>query len=281
MHQSFGGWYYRIQSDTDTLAVIPAYHQTEDHPFCSVQMITKDQSWSVPFPWEAFRKNGDSMQIGPNYFGAHIIHLELKSGDLTAKGELRFGPLTPIKYDIMGPFRYVPFMECRHTIRSMRHTVSGSLEINGKIRSFQNALGYLEGDRGRSFPKHYVWTQCFFPGGSLVLSAAEIPMGPLGFTGTLAVVMWQGKEYRLATYLGAKVVHIGSGEVILRQGPWTLSAKLLARSGRPLLAPVHGDMVRTIHEHVICRAAYCFQNREQTLFQFTSDRAAFEYEYPV
>ena len=281
MHQSFAGWYYRIQSDADTLAVIPAYHQAEEHSFCSVQLITKDCSWSVPFPWEAFRKTRDSMQIGPNYFGDHLLHLELESGDLTAKGELRFGPFTPIRYDIMGPFRCVPFMECRHIIRSMKHTVSGSLEINGKLCMFQNALGYLEGDRGRSFPSRYVWTQCFFPGGSLVLSAAEIPMGPLGFTGAIAVVMWQGKEYRLASYLGARAVHIGSGEVVLRQGPWTLSARLLARSGRPLLAPVQGDMVRTIHEHVICRASYRLQNREQTLFQFTSDRAAFEYEYPV
>lgn len=106
-------------------------------------------------------------------------------------------------------------------------------------------------------------------------------MGPLGFTGTIAVVLWQGKEYRLATYLGAKVMRIRSGEIVVRQGPWILSAKLLAQSGRTLMAPVHGDMVRTIHEHVTCRASYRFQNQGQTLFQFTSDRAAFEYEYPM
>lgn len=281
MQQIFGGWYYRIQSDTDTLAMIPAYHKSGQNPFCSIQMITREQSWNVPFPCETLYQKGDSMQIGPNHFGDSGIHLELESETLTAIGDLKFGPLTPIRYDIMGPFRCVPFMECRHTIKSMRHTVTGSLRINQALYDFQNAVGYLEGDRGRSFPDHYAWTQCFLPKGSLVLSVAEIPMGFFRFTGIIAVVMWQGKEYRMATYLGAKVLHIQSGEVIIRQGSWTLSAKLLEQSGKPLLAPVDGSMVRTIYEHVICRASYHFQIQGQTVFQFVSDRAAFEYEYPL
>lgn len=281
MHHSFSGWYYRIASHADTLALIPAYHQSENHRFCSIQVITKDQSWNVPYPCEALQKTKTAIQIGPNYFGDRGIHLELKSQDFSALGDLHLGPFTPIGYDIMGPFRFVPFLECRHMIRSMEHTVSGSLEINGKLYTFHNALGYLEGDRGRSFPKHYAWTQCFFPGGSLMLSAAEIPIGPAAFTGTIAVVMWQGKEYRLATYLGAKVIRIQSGEVTIRQGPLLLSAKLLSQSGKPLLAPISGSMVRTIHEHVICRAAYRFQVHGQTVLHFTSDTAAFEYEYPL
>lgn len=74
------------------------------------------------------------------------------------------------------PFKYVPFMECRHSVWSMRHSVSGTVYINGQEYSFQNAWGYWEGDRGHSFPKEYLWTQCCFDGGSLMLSVAEIPI---------------------------------------------------------------------------------------------------------
>lgn len=48
--------------------------------------------------------------------------------------------------------------------------------VNGREYSFRSAWGYWEGDRGRSFPREYVWTQCCFRGGSLMLSVADIPL---------------------------------------------------------------------------------------------------------
>ncbi len=280
MHNQFGGWYYRMQSDQDTLAIIPAFHRSRQSQFCSIQLITPTRSWNVTFPYDALRQTKTSFQIGPNLFSDQGICLDIDAPNLLASGTLEFGPLTPIRYDIMGPFRYVPLMECRHIIKSMKHSVTGNLTINGTAYRFHNAVGYLEGDRGRSFPTHYVWTQCAFPEGSLVLSVAEIPLGPLHFTGTIAVVLWQGKEYRFATYLGARAVCIASGKILIQQGSWSLRAELLEQSGQPLLAPLEGEMVRTIHEHILCRAAYHFQINESTIFQFETDSAAFEYEYP-
>ncbi len=280
MRPSFGGWYYRIQSDSDTLAIIPAYHKNDNKQFCSIQIITKNQSLNVSFPYDELVQFKTFIQIGSNCFRENGLHLETESQNLSADGDLYFGKLTPVKYDIMGPFRYVPFMECRHIIKSMKHTVNGALKINKTIYRFQNAIGYMEGDRGVSFPKHYAWTQCFFPEGSLVMSVADIPFCKFRFTGIIAVVMWHGKEYRFATYLGAKVERIKSGEIIIKQGKWTLYAKLLEQSGKPLLAPVDGEMVRTIHEHVICHAAYQFEINGKVIFDFITDCAAFEYEYP-
>lgn len=83
---------------------------------------------------------------------------------------------------------------------------------------FRNAWGYWEGDSGRSFPKEYIWTQCFFPGGALMLSVADIPIAGIRFTGIIGVVLWQGKEYRIATYLGARVVKIENKMVRVKQG---------------------------------------------------------------
>lgn len=44
----------------------------------------------------------------------------------------------------MGPFALIPFMECRHSVWSMRHFVRGTVIINGEDYVFQNAWGYWE-----------------------------------------------------------------------------------------------------------------------------------------
>ena len=176
-------------------------------------------------------------------------------------------------------FAFVPFMECRHSVWSMRHAVRGTVDINGQEYSFQNALGYWEGDRGKSFPKRYIWTQCCFPEGSLMLSVADIPMAGSYFTGIIGFVLWKGKEYRIATYLGARVVQIQNKIVRIIQGSLELEVRLLKASSRPLKAPKDGDMMRTIHESAACRVYYRFCVRTGTLFCFETDRASFEYEY--
>ena len=278
----FQGWYFKCQSETHTLAVIPAVHSTGGVRSCSVQLLTETGQWSVPFPTGRLSARGGRLraEIGGCRFRESGLLLDLQGEGLSARGELRFGPLSPLRYDIMGPFRFVPFLECRHSVFSMGHTVDGQVRINGTDYRFQGGEGYLEGDRGRSFPRRYVWSQCALPGGSLMLSAADIPLGPVSFTGTTCAILWRGQEYRLATYLGARVQKIGGGEVVIRQGDSVLTARLLEREARPLQAPHSGAMTRTIHENAACRAYYRFQAGGRTLFAFETARAAFEYEWP-
>ncbi len=263
MRKNFCGWYFKCQSDTQSLAVIPATHGGTN----SIQLITDSGAYNF---------TGDT---GNCIFGRDGIRLNISENGLTSVGELSFGRLSPLKYDIMGPFRYVPFMECRHSVLSMRHRVDGEILINGTPYSFDGDLGYIEGDRGCSFPSEYAWTQCFFGDGSLMLSAADIPFAGRHFTGIICAILWGGKEYRLATYLGAKAVKISDGEVMVRQGKYTFSARQLGQSRHTLNAPLGGDMVRTIHESISCPAAYRFEKSGKVLFEFESDKASFEFEY--
>ena len=279
MFHSFYGWYLKCQSDTQTLAVIPAVHNTRNKRTCSVQIITDHDAWTVMFAADSFRRKGRNIFIGENRFGEKGIQLAIHTQQLSIRGKLDFGPLFPLKYDIMGPFALVPFMECRHSVWSMRHPVRGNMCINGQEYSFQNAWGYWEGDRGHSFPEEYIWTQCCFSGGALMLSVADIPMAGIHFTGIIGVVLWRGKEYRIATYLGAGVVRIQNKMVRVKQGSLELDVRLLEASERPLKAPAKGNMVRTIHESASCRAFYRFRKKGCTLFAFETDRASFEFEY--
>lgn len=280
MDGSFYGWYLKCQSDTQTLAVIPAVHQVGRKRTCSIQVITNNDVWTVDFPGDAFLRVGKNITIGENHFSESGIRMAVNTPELSIKGKLDFGPLSPLKYDIMGPFKFVPFMECRHSVWSMRHSVSGTVYINGQEYSFQNACGYWEGDHGYSFPKEYLWTQCCFDGGSLMLSVADIPMAGFHFTGVIGFVLWQGKEYRLATYLGARAVQIRDRMVRIVQGNMELEARLLDADARPLKAPARGDMVRTIHESASCRAFYRFRQEGRTIIEFETNMASFEYEYP-
>ena len=279
MHSYFYGWYYRCQSDTQTLAIIPSVHKTKDGDHCAIQLIMDAGAFHVPFPYRDFRKDRSQIEIGSNRFGDEGIHLDIHTPELHAIGDLRFGPFSPLRYDIMGPFRYVPFMQCRHSVFSMKHTVHGEISINGMPYIFRDATGYMEGDRGHSFPKEYLWTQCSFPEGSLMLSVADIPFGPFRFTGIIGIVHLHGKEYRIATYLGAKPVRITPGKIIVRQGNFTLTIEPEAFSGHPLQAPVGGAMHRTIYEHPSCKVYYRFEINRKTLLELDAPNAAFEYEY--
>lgn len=279
MFHYFYGWYLKCQSDTQTLALIPAVHSAGNKRTCSIQVITDEDAWTVTYIGDFFRRTKGNIIIGKNRFGKKGIFLAIRTPELTVRGKLDFGPLFPLKYDIMGPFALAPFMECRHSVWSMRHPVRGAVDINGQKYFFQNAWGYWEGDRGRSFPKEYIWTQCCFRGGAVMLSVADIPMAGIHFTGIIGFVLWRGKEYRIATYLGARAVKIEDKAVRVKQGNLELDVRLLEESKRPLKAPVKGDMVRTIHESASCRAFYRFRKRGCTLFAFETDRASFEFEY--
>lgn len=75
----FYGWYFKCQSDTQTLAVIPAVHWADRKRTCSIQIITEKQSWTVSLPEKVFRKRGRMIFIGKNRFGERGICLSMAS----------------------------------------------------------------------------------------------------------------------------------------------------------------------------------------------------------
>lgn len=279
MKNYFCGWYFKCQSENHTVAVIPAFHIANGNKSSSIQIITDKGSFCCSFNYEEFKKNKSEVELSDCTFNKHGLKLNIIKDDVCACGEIYFGDFVPIKYDIMGPFKYVPFMECRHSVISMIHSTNGTLEINGEKFVFNNGSGYIEGDRGKSFPKRYAWSHCFFDEGSIMLSVADIPFCGVSFTGIISVVYWHGKEYRLATYLGARAIKINNGEILIKQGNLTLTAVLINKKAYPLSAPLGGNMTRTIHESASCRAYYKMKQGDKVLFSFETDRASFEYEY--
>lgn len=284
-HSYFEGWYFKLQNSRDTLALIPGVHRNGDRINRGfIQVIFRDQSWYVKIPYEDFHYLNRPFRInmGANTFNAHGVYLAIEADHVQIKGRVDFGPFTPLKYDIMGPFAKLPFMECKHGVLSMGHSLTGVLMINGETVDFHGGTGYIEKDAGTSFPKSYLWVQCNrfqHPDCSVMVSIADIPLGPLSFRGCIGVVHFDGTEHRFATYLGVKTQQ-GSGHLCLRQGKQALSIDLLDCNAHPLKAPDAGDMVRTIHENTDCRGRFRFASDRQIIFDFESDRVAYEVVEP-
>lgn len=275
----FEGWYFKQQNDRETVALIPAFHVDESgEASASLQVITDTQAYHIPFHAQALRVDRQPLcvRLGNSLFSENGCKLDVKSESCDISGTLRFGSPKPLFYDIMGPFSVVPFMECRHSVWSMFHQVNGTLTINGREFLFENSGGYLEGDRGRSFPSRYVWTQCSWGSNSIMLSVADIPIGALRFTGCIGFILLNGKEYRIATYCGVKLITISDDAVLLRQGKLTLKIELLASNSQLLRAPQKGNMSRFIHESASCRVRYSCTLGGKTLFDVISEQASFE-----
>ncbi|GLC81996.1 hypothetical protein LBYZC6_41100 [Lacrimispora brassicae] len=285
----FEGWYFKHQNGDTVLAFIPGHSIDEKgvkHPF--LQIIWNENSYSLDFAEEDYLVDRKRRRIilGNNLFSPRGLKLDIQSEDITIQGMIRYGPLSPIGYSIMGPFQLVPFMECRHEIISMAHTLRGSLKVNGRILDFNGEKGYIEGDKGRSFPRDYLWLQCnrFPEEASVMVSIAHIPFMGHSFQGCICVIQYQGEEYRFATYLGVKVVCKRETAVILKQGPYVFkifltnrNRKKTARFSHRLLAPDQGRMVRFIKEEHLLLARFLLYKEEELIFDLTSDYVSFEY----
>jgi tocopherol cyclase len=284
----FEGWYFKQQAPGNgpMLALIPAVHMDGGgHRTGSIQIVAPDGAWCVKLPEAPVytRRPVLTVKAGGNFLSERGLALDIRQKDITLTGEVRFGPLTKPRGDIMGPYRFVPFMECRHSVFSLTHSIWGSLTLNGQPLDFTGGCGYIEGDRGRSFPNKYAWTQAAWPAAdcSVMLSVAEVCPFGAPFMGVIGIVYFQGVQHRLATYRGAKLVSAGDGRISVRQGDCLLTAQLLeadTAARQSLRAPVSGNMVRVVRERLRCRARYTFSVKDRVLFDDVTESASFEYE---
>ena len=277
----FEGWYFKQSGEDGTVAFIPAFHvNQEGKKWASLQLITDEDVFQTEAPIEEFRaaQSRFLVELGRCRFSRAGCRVELKTPELSVTGILNYENMRKPLYDIMGPFALVPFMECRHKVISLHHTVSGQMEINGHKYRFQDGLGYIEGDRGRSFPRSYCWTQCYWEEGGIMLSIADIPFAGTRFQGCVGFVYINGKEHRLATYLGIKILEVSKDRIHVVQGSLELEVRLLEESPRPLRAPQHGEMDRTIHESLACMVSYKVTHKGKLILEHISQSAGFEWD---
>jgi hypothetical protein len=279
----FEGFYYKHSGKGGTLCFIPAFHcDSNGVRSASLQVITEKGSHEVLYSPSEYLSHPYELdiQLGSCRFTERGCTLQLQRDGFSLFGRLYYGPIIPLQWNAMGPFRFLPFMQCNHGIISCFHRVKGEVTINDDTLAFHNDIGYIEMDWGQSFPDTYLWTQCGWQEDkpvSIMVSVANIPMLGKSFMGCIGFVLVHVRQYRIATYLGAKILHLSDHAVLLRQRNLSLSIELIGGQVHPLLAPQHGSMTRTIHEHPVCTVAYRLVVNSKILLDEIRHDASFEY----
>lgn len=271
-NRGFEGWYFKHQKGDDAIAFIPG--RAESGSF--VQMISGEGSrqFDVPGLWA---DNG-AICAGDCLFSPYGVKIDLPG----VAGEIVYGELTPLRSDIMGPFRFLP-MQCRHGVLSMAHALSGSLTVDGAVHDFDGGKGYIEKDSGTSFPRSYLWLQCndFPEPCSIMVSIAHIPFCGLGFTGCICAILYEGREYRLATYHGVRIHAAREDHICLSQGKLLLEIGITpSPGGHPLRSPVRGRMCGTIRESHNAKIHVRLRDHGKLILDLHSHHAACEFVPP-
>lgn len=231
----FEGWYYKLVDATTQhkFAIIPGvFLSKEPHAFIQVLNGSSAEAWYHSYPMEAFWAADDRLevQIGKSVFTDRSIHLDIDKPDQYIVGEVSFHnptpwPVTLASPGIMGWYAWLPTMECYHGVVSLDHALDGQLIVDDSTVSFANGRGYIEKDRGRSFPSSYIWMQSNHfdtVGTSLTASIAMIPWRSSKFPGFIVGLWHKGTLHRFATYSGAKTETVGVTPETVR---WTMRDK--------------------------------------------------------
>ena len=161
----------------------------------------------------------------------------------------------------------------------MYQDISGTLKINNVDICFDNGNGYIEGDKGRNFPKEYLWLNAINNEASLTLAVATIPLGLINIIGITSLIEYQSKEYRFGTYNFAKATLISKNHITVKKGKYILDISIDDFNGLPLKAPVKGDMVRYIHECPSVSIRYTLTKNGKILMDISHPYASFEYTF--
>ncbi len=258
----FNGYYYKHQKDGKTVSVITGSAGRENF----VQVVTNEATYSYNF---------DDSDANGVVFSGNCLSLALPG----IQGDISYGEFLPPSRDVMGPFRHLP-MQCKHEVVSMRHELSGRLNFHDGCIDFDGGVGYIEGDRGRSFPACYTWVHCndFSNKGSVMMAIADIPITFFKFLGCIALLMVEDKEYRFGTYLGAKVVTAKSDVLCIKQGKYVLEALIEGDVSHELASPLKGKMTGRIRESNSCKGVFRLYENSRKLYEMTSENVSYENE---
>lgn len=297
----FEGWFFK-QVSTDgssVLAVIPGISLSEEGSFAFIQINdgSHKKSSFYPFPLQSFsvdRGRSLSFRIGENRFSLEGITLNLPEKedsygkDPAIQGSLSYKNISPYRGfwpGIMGPYSFVPNMECNHGLGSLNHSVSGSMKVGQKELIFKEGKGYLEKDWGVSFPETYIWIQGNSfedPSVAVMLSLAKIPWMGGSFPGFLGFIHWGEKTIYLGTYNPSRILSLKaqgeSLEILMEKGRYRITLQVEYDKGENLYAPNRGVMDRIIKETVNASITLNLWDRraKKMLFQGTSRQGGVE-----
>ncbi len=288
----FEGWYYKNTNSNEGIAFIPGINIDKKDRNAFIQVITRNSSYFINYNINDFEFNLSPfyIKIGNSTFSKDGINIDIKDNtqNIRINGEIKYKNSININTNflspnVMGPFSYIPFMECNHAILSMKSNINGEVIINDKKISFYNNVGYIEKDWGYSFPKSYIWCQANDfknPDVSFMISIADIPFKMFSFRGIICVLIINGKEYKFTTYNNVKLLEYELNKnyinITLKKGKYNLNIKSNYDKGLKLSAPIKGEMKRDIYESISSLITITLKENNNVIFSDTSKNCGLE-----
>lgn len=267
----FEGWYFKMVSadGSSILSVIPgislSHNGEKQHAFIQIIDGKSAKTFYYVYPIEefVFSKKRFVVRIGDNYFSEDRVILDIQNDSTSIKGEIHMSDHVNLSHNkkkkkgIMGWYRFVPFMQCYHGVVSLTHNLNGSLIKDNKTYNFDNGLGYIEKDWGKSMPSDWIWMQSNnfnSENTSFMLSVANIPWMGSSFTGFLGFFLHDSILQRFGTYTHAKL-HMETSNsdtirITITDKTYTYLIETYRNKSGVLKAPVKGSMDRRISESI-------------------------------
>jgi len=262
----FEGWYYKIVNNKEdkAFAIIPGIAMNEageKHAFIQVLDGKNLSAEYHTFLFDEFlAKPGKyEIKLGNNLFNDERIELNMPliRGELRFKNQVKW-PNPWYSPGIMGPYTFVPFMECYHGILSMDHTIEGGLVVQNESIDFTEGRGYMEKDWGHSFPSAYFWMQSNHfskPGISFKASVAKIPWLRGSFVGFIAGLWFDDHLYEFTTYNSTKLLKSYADhkqvELLMDNHKNRLKIHVTRNDTTELASPISGFMDGRIKESMM------------------------------
>lgn len=293
----FEGWYLKLidAARTSVFALIPGVSigkaKEESHAFVQLINAITGKTEYFRFAFEEFYADSRKfdVRIGGNHFWDGGVEVDLHNETTSLKASLRFEniekyPTSFFHPGIMGPFSFVPGMECYHGIVNIRHTIIGTMTYNAAALDMTGGEGYIEKDWGKSFPQSWIWMQANHfaaQNASFMFSIARIPWLGTSFTGLISFLRTDDGFYRFATYNNSKVQRLKmEGDRIqatLKSPTHTLSFTATYTRGGILKAPKNGMMLRDLEESITAEVSLMLKDhRGNVLYEDSSNRVGME-----
>lgn len=289
----FEGWYYKVISPDEkhAFAFIPGIAMDENGEKQSFIQVLDGKKLTAEyhkFSADVFRPEAEtfSLSLDKSFFTERSIKVELPN----IQADLRFSNQVPwpkpwYSPGIMGPFSFIPFMQCYHGIVSMDHDISGEITVDGNTIDMNGGKGYMEKDWGRSFPSAYIWMQSNHfsePGISFKSSVAKIPWLGSSFVGFIAGLWLKDKLYRFTTYnftrLKKSYADQDIVEVHMENPSYRLEILAHREEATELASPISGFMDGRIEESMNARLEVTLTEKKSgtIIFQDTGRNAGLE-----
>jgi hypothetical protein len=269
----FEGWYFKNidNKKQNALAVIPGIsydnNHSDVHAFIQILNMNENKLNYFKYDISCFKFNEQcfEIEIERNYFSTKEMILEIDTENVNISSHLSFKNIIPYPKKlfwpgIMGPFSFVPFMECYHGIVNIHHDVAGEIKYNDVSLDFSDGYGYIEKDWGQSFPSAWIWLQSnHFEEEKITLmfSIAKIPCFRKEFTAFICFFKFKDRLIKFATYTRAKIKKLNltgnNIEIIIEDSRYMMKLHVFGNAQGSLKAPKDGKMEREILESIDAR----------------------------